>query len=208
MKNQNGADEAMRHKMLRIAEKRNERLEGGLPWRLLDLFLTLAAVAVFALALRGGILEPVRVDGTSMLDTLHHNDYMFVEKLTYAVSKPKAGDIVICYYPDEYYEVKDLAYRTRVKRVVATAGDTVQTIDGALYVNGKAVSEPYLSLTRQRTTGIETPITLGEDEIFVLGDNRPGSNDSRNALVGPIPLCRVVGKAHFVIFPPSRWHGV
>ena len=139
MRNANGAEI---RKMRALAEKRNERLDGGGFWRTLDLALTLFAVVVFALAVRGAIIEPVRVEGSSMFDTLENGDYMFVEKLTYAFSAPQKGDIVICYYPDEYYETFQKAYRTRVKRVVAVAGDTVQTVDGALYVNGVCAEEP------------------------------------------------------------------
>ena len=205
MRNANGAEI---RKMRALAEKRNERLDGGGFWRTLDLALTLFAVVVFALAVRGAIIEPVRVEGSSMFDTLENGDYMFVEKLTYAFSAPQKGDIVICYYPDEYYETFQKAYRTRVKRVVAVAGDTVQTVDGALYVNGVCAEEPYLDKERRLTTGLETPVTLQSGEVLALGDNRINSNDSRNPLVGPIPLERIIGKAHFVIFPLSHLHGV
>ena len=201
----NGAD---RRQMQKLAEQRNERLAGGALWRTLDLGLTLLAVVVFALVLRGTVVTPVRVDGSSMLDTLQNNDYMFVEKLTYAFSAPKVGDVVICYYPDEYYAATGKAYYTRVKRVVAVAGDTVKTADGKLYVNGVAVSEPYLSASRSYTDGVDTEITIGAGEVYVLGDNRVNSNDSRKALVGPIPLERIVGKAHFVVFPLAHFHEV
>ena len=131
-----------------------------------------------------------------MLDTLFDGDYMFVEKLTYAVSEPKAGDIVICYYPDSYYEARNKGYYTRVKRVVAVAGDTVQIKDGVVYVNGKLLDEPYLSPDRSVTDGADTPVTIGEGEVYVLGDNRPNSNDSRNALVGPISWWAGVDSNH------------
>ncbi len=204
MRDDNGA----RKNMQRIAAQRNEQLKGGERWRALDMLLTVAAVLVFALAIRGAILEPVRVDGGSMLDTLQNGDYMFVEKLSYLTESPKVGDVIICYYPDEYYERQNKTYRSRVKRVVAVAGDTVQSIDGMLYVNGEAVDEPFLSPDRAKTTGIESPVTVGENEVYVLGDNRINSNDSRNPLVGPIPLERICGKAHFVLFPFSHLHGV
>ncbi len=206
MKTTNGA---IQRELRREAERRNEKLDGGGLWRAIDLLITLLGVVVFALAVRGVLFAPVRVDGTSMIDTLLHNDYLFVEKLTYTVSTPRIGDVVICYYPDEYYTASGKSYNTRVKRVVATAGDTVQTIDGLLYVNGTPLTENYLApFAYGRTTGIESPIMIAENEIYVLGDNRPNSNDSRNTLVGPIPMARVVGKVHFVLFPFDRIRGV
>lgn len=203
MRDNNGAKPLQKE-----AAKRNEKLSGGAPWRTLDLCLTILAVLVFATVLRGAVLEPVRVEGSSMLETLQPSDYMFVEKVSYAFEKPKVGDIVICYYPDAYYEQSGKAYRSRVKRVVAVAGDTVQSIDGVLLINGIPLDEPYLSDAHSYTAGIETPIVVAEGEVFVLGDNRINSNDSRNALVGAIPLNRIVGKAHFVLFPFSHLHGV
>ena len=205
MREKNGAD---RKRMQKLVEKRNERLDGGGLWRAADLVLTLLAVVAFALAIRGAIFEPARVEGSSMFSTLESNDYLFVEKLTYAFSAPKRGDIIICYYPDAYYETYQKAYRSRVKRIVAVEGDTVQSIDGALYVNGEAVEEPYLDAERSFTSGLETPVTIGLGEVLVLGGNRVNSNDSRNPLVGTIPLERIAGKAHFVLFPFSHIHGV
>lgn len=196
-------DRAIRKRMQSIASRRNESLKEGKRWRVIDTVISFVAVVVFVLAIRATVLEPVRVDGSSMLDTMQHNNYLFVEKLSYAFGTPKAGDIIICYYPDAYYTAdgQNKAYRTRVKRVVAVAGDTVETRDGVLYVNGVAMEEPYLSEERGRTTGIETPITIPEGTVYVLGDNRVNSNDSRKSLVGPIPLEKIVGKAHFVLFP-------
>ncbi|MDO4852286.1 MAG: signal peptidase I [Clostridia bacterium] len=136
-------------RMRRIAERRNDKLHGAEVWGAFDLLLTMLAVVVFALAIRAVLVEPVRVEGESMLDTLQNGDYLFVEKLTYAVNEPKAGDIVICYYPDAYYQFRNKDYHSRVKRVVAVAGDTVETKNGALYVNGEMVDEPYLSENRR-----------------------------------------------------------
>lgn len=194
--------------MQKIASDRNDRLEGGFAWRMLDLLISFAAIIIFVFAIRATVFEPVRVDGSSMLETLQHNDYLFVEKLSYAFTAPQKGDIVICYYPDEYYASRGVDYKTRVKRVVATEGDTVEARDGKLYVNGLAADEPYLDSARARTERIDTPVTIGKGEVYVLGDNRISSNDSRNELVGPIPIARIVGKAHFVVFPFDHWHGV
>lgn len=196
------------NEMCRIVQKRNERLNGGALWRVFDTVIYLVLVVAITIAIRATLIEPIRVNGTSMTETLQSDDYLFTEKVTYAFSSPKAGDIVICYYPDLYYETKGLSYQTRVKRVVAVAGDTLQTIGGRLYVNGVKIDEPYLMEDRDTTIGINNPLTVQEGEVFVLGDNRINSNDSRNELVGAIPLERIVGKAHFVLFPFSHFHWV
>ena len=194
--------------MRRIVERRNDSLKGGAPWRIFDTVITLIAVMVFALAARAVVAEPVRVSGESMCSTLQDGEYLFVEKLTYALSEPKRGDIVICYYPDSYYTSQNKAYYTRVKRVVAVAGDTVETRGGQLYVNGEAVNEPYLTKGKGTTAGIETPVTVEEGTVFVLGDNRTNSRDSRDSRIGAIPLERIVGKPHFVLFPLSEMRGI
>lgn len=196
------------NEMRKIVERRNDSLKGGMPWRVFDTVITLIAVVIFALAARAVIAEPVRVSGESMLDTLQDGDYLFVEKLSYTFSSPKRGDVVICYYPDPYYESQNKDYYTRVKRVVAVAGDTVETRDGRLYVNGEAVEEPYLTEKRSATAGIETPVTVQKGTVFVLGDNRINSRDSRDSRIGAIPLEQIVGKPHFVLFPLSHFHGV
>lgn len=196
------------NEMRKIVERRNDSLKGGMLWRVFDTVITLIAVVIFALAARAVIAEPVRVSGESMLDTLQDGDYLFVEKLSYTFSSPKRGDVVICYYPDPYYETQNKDYYTRVKRVVAVAGDTVETRDGRLYVNGEVVEEPYLTEKRSATAGIETPVTVQKGTVFVLGDNRVNSRDSRDSRIGAIPLEQIVGKPHFVLFPLSHFHGV
>ena len=185
------------------AEKRNENLEGGMPWRVLDFLLYLLLVMAIVLAIRSVAFDPVRVDGTSMLDTLQENEIMFVDRLAFLRKTPQRGDIVICYYPEAYYEKVGKSYNSRVKRVAAVGGDTIETISGKVYVNGKPLDEPYLVDTRIGYQQIEKQV-VPEDCIFVLGDNRAVSIDSRNEAVGPIPLGRVIGKVRGVIYPFDR----
>ena len=184
----------------REAEKRNESLEGGLLWRALDFLIYLVLIVVVMFSLRAVALDPVRVDGNSMLDTLTNGEVMVADRTAYAFCSPKRGDVVLCYYPDAYYEDQDLLYATRVKRVVAVGGDTIETRDGAVYVNGQKIDEPYL--TPERIGNQYIPVqTVPKDSVYVLGDNRAVSRDSRYDSVGPIPLCRVVGKVRLVLFP-------
>lgn len=187
-------------KLRRQAEKRNEGMEGGAPWRVLDFLLYLLLIMMVVFSIRAVAIDPVRVDGSSMLDTLRENEIMLVDRLAYTRETPKAGDIVICYYPDEYYEITQKNYNTRVKRVIAVGGDTIETIASRVYVNGKRIDEPYVTDTRIGYQEIEKQV-VPEGCIFVLGDNRAVSIDSRNENVGPIPLCRVTGKVRSVIYP-------
>lgn len=187
-------------KLKRQAEKRNENMEGGMPWRVLDFLLYLLMIMLIVFAIRAVAIDPVRVDGTSMLDTLQEGEIMFVDRLAFIRESPQVGDIVICYYPEEYYEQTGRNYNSRVKRVIAVGGDTIETIANRIYVNSKKITEPYVADTRVGYQEIEKQ-TVPEGCVFVLGDNRAVSIDSRNEAVGPIPLYRVVGKVRSVIYP-------
>lgn len=189
----------------REIEKRNDSLEGGSRWRTLDFLICMISVLVFAFALRSVVVEPVRVKGPSMLDTLHEGDYMVVEKLSYVFETPQRGDILICYYPPEYYAKYHASEEanTCVKRVIGEGGDTVEIADGVVRVNGVQLDESYLSDT-VFTTYSQGSITVPQGYIFVMGDNRNISADSRNADVGCIPLTRVVGRVRCIAFPFDR----
>ncbi len=182
------------------AEKRNESLDGGTVWRALDFVLYLIMIVMIMASIRAVLIDPVRVDGSSMLDTLENGEVMIVNRMSFAFTSPKRGDIILCYYPDVYYEEQGLKYATRVKRVVAVGGDTIETVDGDLYVNGEKVDEPYLTEDRIGNQYIRKQ-TIPTDSVYVLGDNRTVSRDSRYNTVGPIPLSRVVGKVRLVLFP-------
>ena len=132
----------------------------------------------------------VTVMGSSMEDTLEDGDTVFVNRVAYLVSEPQAGDIVVFLLngneKDHYY----------VKRVVAVPGDTVQIVDGVLYVNGEMYDEEDTEAIK--TAGLaQEEITLGEDEYFVLGDNRNSSEDSRYTSIGNVSLEDIAGKAWF-----------
>ena len=136
-----------------------------------------------------------------MENTLHDGEYVQVEKAeTY-----QRGDIVLCAYPGRettrsYFGIVNVTSATLfVKRLVALPGDTVEIRDGCLYVNGDLVPDPEtLGSAPRQNYG---PITLGEDEYFVLGDHRAASHDSRHSDVGPLPLSMLLGKVTRVILP-------
>lgn len=155
--------------------------------------LTLMAVAIF---IRTFIFEPVQCIGISMYPTLVGGEGMFTEKLTYTVSAPQRNDIIICRYP--YHTEKC------VKRVIAVPGDRISISDGAIYLNGEKLDES--AYWDGYIENSEMPeVTVPERSLFVVGDNRNNSGDSRH--VGFIPYWQVKGKVRAVMTPFSqaRW---
>ena len=187
----------------RQAEKQNDSVEGGMFWRLMDFLIYLLLTMLVVFSIRSVLIDPIRVKGSSMLDTLKEEEIMLVNRLSYTFDQPKTGDIVICYYPDTYYEIRNKEYNSRVKRVLANAGDTIEAYDGKVYVNGAALEEPYLTERRIGNLTIEKQ-TVPEGCCYVLGDNRAVSIDSRDPDVGPIPYNHIIGKVKMVLFPLQK----
>lgn len=182
--------------LCRCAEEQQEKLRGGRFWRQLDFFVSLAFLIVLAFGIRAFLAEPIRVDGDSMYPTLLDGEHMFVEKISYWFDEPTRGDIIICYYPG-YTE-------SCVKRVIATGGETVEIRGGTVYVNGQPLDES--AYWNDFVLGDYGPVTVPEGEVFVMGDNRNGSKDSRNPSVGTIPRNKIVGRVRAVFLPLSQAH--
>ncbi|MCH5342629.1 MAG: signal peptidase I [Acetatifactor sp.] len=145
--------------------------------------------------------QRTEVDGESMETTLSDGDNLIVDKLTYRFSDPKRFDIIV--FPFQYQE--DTYY---IKRIIGMPGETVQ-IDakGNIYIDGKILTESYgREIIRPDTIGIAAePITLGEDEYFVMGDNRNNSSDSRTEIVGNVHRGDIIGRAWVRIWPFSKF---
>ncbi len=151
----------------------------------------IVAVVVAVLLIKTFLFEIITVEGGSMLNTLRTGDRMYVSILSAKIEGYQRGDIVICYYPDRTDRC--------VKRVIALPGDSVEIIQGAVYVNGELLEEEYIDYQALYSY----PLTvMGEGEYFVLGDNRPISHDSHSYDVGPVT--RIEGKARFIIWPFER----
>ena len=155
------------------------------------------------------IFTLVKVDGASMNPTLTHGDRLFTRVIGY--SKPQAGDIIIFHPPiskDNKNPQKDIAY---VKRVIAVEGQTVDIdYDGNVIVDGKVLSEDYIKEpidTRYLMT-TEFPFEVPKDTVFVLGDNRNNSHDSRSDDIGAVPLDNIMGKAQFRLWPLTSFGGL
>lgn len=160
-----------------------------------DFLIYLVVVVLIALSIRTFIFEPFQVIGPSMTPTLIDGEGTFVEKITYLVSKPERGDIIICRYP-----TFTLAC---VKRVIGLPGETVEVRDGAIYIDGEPLDEA--AYWNDYIMSDMPPMTVPEKNIFVVGDNRNQSGDSRQ--IGPIPYENVKGKVQAVMLPipNARW---
>lgn len=174
-----------------FAEEQYENMRGTRVYRNMEFLLYIVVVVLTALSIRSFIAEPIRVDGDSMIPTLVHNEDMLVEKMSYWFNDPLRGDIVICFFPG-YTE-------SCVKRVIGLPGETVAIQDGHISINGHVLDES--AYWQDEIIGDVDPVTVGAREIYVIGDNRNGSKDSRNASVGCIPYAKVVGRAIAVVFP-------
>ncbi len=175
-----------------LAKKKNEFWE----W-----IKALVIAVLLAAVIRYFLFAPIVVDGLSMMPTLHDQDRMIVSKFSYKIGEPERFDIIVFHAPEE----KDY-----IKRVIGLPGDTIEYKDDTLYVNGKAYEEPYLDEYKKQV--IDGPLTepftleekigqmtVPEGELFVMGDNRRFSKDSRH--IGTIPMEKVLGKTNVIYWP-------
>ena len=145
------------------------------------------------------LFRTVGVEGSSMYPTLHDKDRIILSAF---VIEPKTGDIVVTCQPSAFSYIES----TLVKRVIATEGQSVDIdfVEGVVYVDGVALEEPYVNeLTHDRESF--EPLTVPEDYVFVMGDNRNASTDSRDYRVGLIREDYIMGKALFRISPPGHF---
>ncbi|MFO7246076.1 MAG: signal peptidase I [Thermaerobacter sp.] len=154
-----------------------------------ELLETLVVAVVLALLIRGFVVESFLVQGSSMEPTLHHGDRLLVNKIAYRFGTPQRGDIVVFHAP--FGDTRDY-----IKRVIAGPGDRIRIEDGVPYVNGERLEEPYV-LRYDDTSMPEMVIPPGS--VFVMGDNRRNSQDSRS--FGFIGIEEIVGKAMVVYWP-------
>ncbi|HIU02859.1 MAG TPA: signal peptidase I [Candidatus Onthocola gallistercoris] len=138
--------------------------------------------------------QRTEVIGESMSPTLEDGDNLIVDKITYRFSDPKRFDIIV--FP--FKENRTVYY---IKRIIGLPGETVQIQDGKIYINGIELNEDYGAEPIEDPGIASAPITLGEDEYFVLGDNRNNSQDSRTAAVGNISRDEIFGRAWIRFWP-------
>ncbi len=156
----------------------------------------LVAVAfLLATAIKTWVVQPFIIPSGSMVPTLEISDRVLVNKFLYRFSDPRPGDIVVFLEPGS--DSTDY-----IKRVIAIDGQTVDINDGKVSVDGVTVPEGYTRGLRTDDGDVAMPYVVPEESVFLMGDNRPNSRDSR--WFGAQPTTRVLGKAFAIYWPPSR----
>ena len=163
----------------------------------LDWLYSVVTAIVIAILLCSFVIRPITVIGSSMVPTLEERDMLLVSKLFY---HPKYGDIVIL-------RKTSLMDNFIVKRVIATEGQTVDIdfIEGVVYVDGAALDEPYVNAQTFEPEDFTEPVTVPEGCVFVMGDNRNRSTDSRDSRVGCVDERLLIGKALLRITPLNKF---
>lgn len=172
-----------------LADEAEEKVNWGR--FLLDIVETLALAVILFLAINA-MSARVRVDGFSMRPTLEDGEFVLVSKLSYLFGEVERGDIIVFHFPKNPSE-------ELIKRVIGLPGDRVSVHNGVVSVNGQVLDEPYISSAPSYSGDwfVET------GQLFVLGDNRNNSNDSKDW--GLLPFDQVVGKAVLIYWPPPFW---
>jgi signal peptidase I len=173
-------------------------------------YAVLAVVAIsVALLIQAFLVKPYRIPSISLEDTLLIGDRVLVDRISWRFSDPQRGDIVVFYPP--------FAGPVLIKRIVGLPGETISLKDGAVYVDGRRLDEPYVRVvdgapvpsepfSNGQPWSLQEPYTVPADNYFVMGDNRVDSGDSRE--FGPVQRAQMVGRAFALYWPPSRIGGI
>jgi signal peptidase I len=197
---------------------RRRRFVGSTP------FLVLVALGV-AIVIKTFLIQAFYIPSESMVPTLEVGDRVFVNKFAYDIGDLGRGDVIVFENPNpgevpDRGPVSGLLHwlgegigfaqpenEDFIKRVIALPGETIEIRDNVVFIDGESLDEPYLTPEALSHNGEYPPTTIPEGSLFVMGDNRGNSADSRYGL-GFVPVDRVVGKAFVVIWPPSSLGGV
>ena len=166
-----------------------------------DWMVVIAVALLVAFVVRTFVIAHFVVEGESMFSTLDTNDRVFVNKLSYRLHDPNRGDVVVL------HQITGASERDLIKRVIGLPGETVEMRNCAVLIDGRVLNEPYLD------PEVVTPTDCGgdylldgvvpDDHVFVMGDNRGGSQDSR--VIGTINDDDLIGRAFVVFWPQSHW---
>jgi signal peptidase I len=203
-----------------VKDEKERRAANRSFWRELPILILVALT--IAVIIKTFFLQAFYIPSGSMEETLQINDRVMVNKLAYRFGDPVRGDVVVFDSPfnheNEGESLVGKIFRNigeavgisqpaseYIKRVIALPGETIEVHDGAVHIDGEILNEPWLE-DGLRIRGDFGPETVPEGFVFLMGDNRNGSQDSR--FFGPRPIEDIVGKAFVIVWPPSRWGGL
>jgi signal peptidase I len=162
--------------------------------------IVIVVAVTAALVVRAFVLQQFAVSGHSMDTTLHDGDRVLVNKLSYRLHDPNRGDVVVL------KTIEGAGERDLIKRVIGLPGESIEYRNCVLYINGRELIEPYLDPTVATPTscgGDQPLLTVPANHVFVMGDNRGGSKDSRD--IGPVDYQDLLGRAFVIIWPTRDW---
>jgi len=187
-----------------IGEKKSEK-KGSVIKEIFSTIVYIAAVLLISFLFITFVAQRTQVSGSSMLDTLHDGDSLIISKISYIVGEPERFDIVVFPHTDSVSGEQSYF----IKRIIGLPGETVQIdLYGNIYIDGEILEEDYGKEVILNPGLAVDEITLGDDEYFVLGDNRNDSLDSRYAEVGNIKREDLIGKAVFRLYPFDTFGGI
>ena len=192
-----------------------DRLEKNCSLFLKQIFewiVVIAIALIVAMLVRLFLLQQFYISGPSMETTMFSDNRVLVSKLSYKIGEIDRGDVVV--FDRATMNGSQIEHDDLIKRVIGLGGETIEIRDCSVYIDGKKLEETYLP---SRDMGLENlsdrcgvvsmPVTTIEnDEVFLVGDNRPQSFDSR--MFGPIKKDLIIGQAFVLIWPPSAWSGL
>ncbi len=159
---------------------------------LFDVFETIA-IALIMFFVINTLTARIRVESISMRPNLTEGDFVLVNRLAYKFAQPQRGDIIVFKYPPNPNETP------YIKRIIGLPGDHILIQNNQVYINGSRLNEPYLTVTTNRGGEWDVP----PQSLFVMGDNRNNSSDSR--AWGMVPFDNIIGKALVIYFPVEHW---
>jgi signal peptidase I len=181
----------------------SDRVRSSVEW-----VAVIVGALVVALIVKTFLFQAFYIPSASMEPTLEKGDRVLVNKLSYDLHDVNRGDVIVFELDPE--DVGPDGIKDLIKRVIGLPGDVIETRDGVVYINDRALEEPYLAegtITGDPDDGQNPSIprqTVPEGHVFVLGDNRSNSQDSRYASRGPIPIDTIVGRAFILVWPPDE----
>lgn len=177
--------------------KPNSNLEGNISFKSIIWDWTKTIVLAFVFSFIVSLfVKPTLVSGISMYPTLQHNNLLLINRIETKTNLPTYGDIIVF---NSHLAVE----KVLIKRVIAVEGDKIVIADGKVYVNDKQIDEPYIFQEYPATKG-SIALIVPKNKVFVMGDNRANSFDSRSDTIGTIDKSEIIGKVFMRVFPFSK----